>query len=166
MKAYIAHSMTGRPGNQLWAESCEAVYYATLYGVQALDPVVTEEVKLDATPLNNSQKALSSYWRRDKEMIREAHVLIDLTGPAKSEGVQHEIGYARYCLWKPVVRVWPKLGPSVAHLEDDVIVEDVNEAMFIAKAYWGTRWKRFKWRAQMLFSSLPKWLYWQLREWK
>ncbi len=99
-------------------------------------------------------------------MIRDAHVLVDLTGPAKSEGVAHEIGYARYNLWKPIVRVWPGLGPSVAWLEDDVIVPTAAHALVEAQRRWGTPFKRRLWRAKMLNRCLLRWIANQIGEWK
>ena len=59
-------------------------------------------------------------------MIRDAHVVFDLSGGAKSEGCAHEVGYARYFLYKPVVRLYPFLGSSVARLEDDYIVASLH----------------------------------------
>jgi hypothetical protein len=166
VKVYLAHAMTGRTGEELLAESKVAAQIAAKYNVELLDPVVAENVARSKRPLHNKQDALAEYWRRDKEMIRAAHVLLDYTGPAKSEGVAHEIGYARFGLWKPVVRIWPKLGPSVAWIEDDIIANDPEFAFFMIDKLWGSKWKRFKWRFKMLNKSLPKWLYYQALEWK
>jgi hypothetical protein len=90
--------------------------------------------------------SLGRFWHDDKDLIRRAHVVLDLSGPAKSEGVAHEIGFARYFLWKPVVRVWPGLGASIARLDDDVVVSSADEAAEVIRAKWGTPWKRLKWR--------------------
>lgn len=166
VKVYLAHAMTGRTGNELLKESEEAALVAGVYDVQLLDPVVTENVSKSKKPLHNKQEALRDYWRRDKEMIRQAHVLLDYTGPAKSEGVAHEIGYARFALWKPVVRIWPNLGPSVAWIEDDLIVSNPDDAFHLIDERWGTWQKRAKWRLKMLARSLPKWLIYQFQEWK
>ncbi len=170
LKVYIAHAMTGRTGAELLKETeivhLEAEILELTAGakITLLDPVVAEGVTADDERLANPDDKLAVYWRRDKAMIREAHVLIDLTGPAKSEGVAHEIGYARFGLWKPVLRVWPKLGPSVARFEDDVIAE--NSFLALAEAYrrWGTRKQRVLWRLNMLRRSLGKWLKYQLTE--
>ncbi len=166
VRVYLAHAMTGRKGDELIKESQEAALVAGSYGVELLDPVLVENVKKGKKPLHNKQAALEEYWRRDKEMIRKAHVLLDYTGPAKSEGVAHEIGYARFALWKPVVRLWPDLGPSVAWIEDDLIVFSPDDAFSLIEENWGTWQKRAKWRLKMLMRSLPKWLYYQVLEWK
>lgn len=166
VRVYLAHAMTGRTGDELLAESKKAAEIAAKYGVELLDPVVAENVHKSKKPLRNKQAALNEYWRRDKEMIRQAHVLLDYTGPAKSEGVAHEIGYARFALWKPVVRLWPNLGPSVAWIEDDVIVNEPEAAFKAISDQWGSWGKRLRWRANMLWRSLPRWLYYQLLEWK
>lgn len=166
LTAYLAHAMTGRSGAELIAESAVVADLAFRMGVVVLDPVVSEGVTPSDKRLLNPDDKLAIFWRRDKKMIRYSHVLIDLTGPAKSEGVAHEIGYARFALWKPVIRVWPGLGPSVAWLEDDVIVPTVAHALVEAQRLWGTRSKRIVWRLKMLNRCLLKWIAYQIGEFK
>ena len=146
LKVYFASSMTGRSGKELVEQSKEVAFYSWCYDVEALDPIMSENVKATNEPLHNGGDLLRQYWARDKEMIREAHVLIDVTGPAKSEGVSHEIALARYHLHKPVIRVWPNLGSSIARLEDDLIVETLEDAVKLAVERWGTPKKRLKWK--------------------
>lgn len=172
MKIYLARKMTGLTGKEIvYKAHCALTTAKILLGkeVQILDPVTEEGVK----PTNEIVKApahlLTKFWARDKQMIREAHVIIDMTGAEKSEGVAHEIGYARYNLWKPTVRVYPELGkdtPSVARLEDDVIATSYDEALMLAHQYWGTWSKRLMWRLKMLNRCLPKWIMYQLGEFK
>ena len=166
LKIYYAKAMTGRTGQDLLSEAREIQWLSWLFEVEALDPVIAEGVKEGAHPLANDLDHLNMYWQRDKEMVRDAHVLIDTTGPAKSEGVAHEVGYARYCLWKPVVRVYEGLGPSIARIEDDYIANSLPEAIKFAKANWGTKSQRIFWRVKMLAKSLPKFIKYQLGEWK
>ena len=130
IKIYTAKSMTGRTGEELVLESAQIARILGYRGIKVLDPVTAEEVYKDQGVLANTGDKLKGYWTRDKRMIREAHVILDVTGPAKSEGVAHEIGYARYALWKPVVRIYPDGHPkiSVAKYEDDLIVSSVAEA--------------------------------------
>ncbi|MGD9724849.1 MAG: hypothetical protein AB7V39_00375, partial [Nitrospiraceae bacterium] len=167
-KIYLARKMTGLTAKELVEESVQAARTAEeLYpGVKLLDPVKADNHKAMDSVVAAKEEMLRGFWRRDKEMIRVAHVLIDMTGPAKSEGVAHEIGYARYCLWKPVIRIWPGLPASVARIEDDIIVEHFVAALDVAEQLWGTRTKRIIWRLKMLNRCLPKWIMQQLGEFK
>lgn len=157
MRIYAASSMTGRTGEELVAQSKEVAFLAWCYDVEVLDPITNEGVKADKHRLDGGGDKLREFWKRDKEMIRKAHVIIDVTGERKSAGVEHEIGYARYHLHKPVVRVWPNLGVSIARLEDDLIVEDLNQAFRLAVERWGTWQKRLKWKWHIFKKS-----YWNL----
>ena len=168
MKIYVAHAMTGRKKSEVLAESrlLQKTVEAAFRKVELLDPVVLEGVK-GKGKINSTPEQIREFWRRDKEMIRRAHVVIDLTGPMKSEGVAHEIGYARYCLWKPVIRVYPGLSKnSVAFLEDDMIARAPSEALLMATRHYGTVLKRLLWRVKMLRRSFFKWLRYQLGEFK
>lgn len=163
---YTAKSMTGRSGDALIREAYFNKGYFEARGITVLDPVLVEDVQAGTDPLNNPLDQLTEYWKRDKEMIRSAHVLLDVTGQSNSEGKAHEIGYARYCLWKPVVRICPRLGPSIAILEDDVIVENVKEAADVILERWGTPALRLEWRTAMLDRCFKKWQQYQLGEFK
>jgi nucleoside 2-deoxyribosyltransferase len=168
VKCYTAKSMTGRPADELVKESATVKSILNARGIIVLDPVAAENVKKEHGILQNTGDKLKGYWKRDKQMIRDAHVVLDITGPAKSEGTAHEIGYARYALWKPVIRIFPadysKI--SVAKYEDDIIVDSVDEAAEIIVAMWGNRWKRITWRINLLWRCLPRWIVYQLNEWK
>lgn len=164
VKVYCATAMTGRTGKELVAQSAYVKKVLNFYGLEILDPISVEGVKKDDKPLMNAPGVLKKYWKRDKEMIRQAHVVLDVTGPAKSEGVAHEIGYARFFLWKPVVRVYPNLGPSIARFEDDLIVSNLHEAGWMINDLWGTRKKRLTWRLKMLNRCLLRFFYYQFLE--
>lgn len=169
-KAYCAHGMTGRPGIEVVAESDQALKILNDFGIEVLDPVTAEKVKPGKKKINTDYETLDGYWRRDKEMIREAHVLIDLTPDRKSEGVSHEIGYARYHLWKKVIRVYPKgqvpSNLSVAYFEDDFITDSLEEAAKEIIRTHGTRFKRLKWRLQIYRKSILRAIWHRLQEWK
>lgn len=169
VKIYAAHAMTGRTGEEIVEESAWILNIFKSYGIEVLDPVTAEDVKPTRKKINSPYKVLDEYWKRDKEMIREANVLVDFSPDRKSEGVSHEIGYARYCWWKPVVRVYPKgkipSNLSVAYFEDDVITDSGEEAALIIKQKFGTKIKRAIWRYNMLKRSLPKWILQQIKEW-
>jgi hypothetical protein len=165
MKCYTARRMTGVPGRVLVAAARRTKETLEEHGITVLDPVLSEKVKRTHRPLHNSFSKLKEYWFRDKQMIQSAHVVLDLTAPEKSEGVAHEIGYARYFLWKPVVRIYPDLGPSVARIEDDFIAGSLDEAADLMNEKWGTWRKRVKWRWSILNRCLLKFLWLQLKEW-
>jgi hypothetical protein len=165
LKCYTARKMTGVPGRQLVAQALRVKAALEAHGIIVLDPVTSEKLKRTYRPLHNSFSKLKEYWVRDKRMIQQAHVVLDLTAPEKSEGVSHEIGYARYFLWKPVVRIYPDLGPSVARIEDDFIAGSLDEAADLMQEKWGTWWKRFKWRLLLVNRCALKFLWLQLKEW-
>ena len=135
-----------------------------------LDPILEEHVKAEHHLLvDKPLDILKGYWDRDKVMIREAHVIVDTTPEAKSEGVAHEIGYARYSLWKPIVRMYShasKPTSMLAVFEDDLIVHSPEEAAIQIQKYWGTRFKRTLWRIGLLNRCLPKWVWYQIKEFK
>lgn len=169
VKIYLAHGMTGRAGTEVVQESEKALEVFSRYGIQVLDPVTAEKVKPSKKAINTDYKTLDGYWKRDKEMIREAHVLVDITPERKSEGVAHEIGYARYFLWKPVIRVYPKgqvpSNLSVAYFENDFIVDDLDVAARYIDRMYGTWFKRFIWRIQLYRRSWIKASFYKLKEW-
>lgn len=155
--------MTGRTGEDLVDETVWAMGVLQKYGIRVLDPVRAEGIVPTKARVASSPENLNRYWKRDKELIRASDVVLDLTGSHKSAGVEHEVGYARYFLWIPVVRVWPRLGVSVAKLEDDLIVDNLETAAFEIQERWGTYSKRLMWRLRLLNKSLLRHLWFQFR---
>ena len=166
VKVYVAKAMTGRTGLDLLTESAYTTIVARRVApsVRLLDPVVEEDIRPSEVPVKAPARRLTKFWARDKEMIRDAHVLFDITGPKKSEGVAHEIGYARFFLYKPVVRLWPGLQASVARIEGDLIVETLEEGFKEIEARWGTPGQRL-WFKIALLRKVPKSFWYKLREW-
>lgn len=168
---YTCAKMTGRDQAQMveMAKTNKKIFEAA--GITVLDPIIEEHVKATHGPLVDKPiNILKGYWTRDKQMIREAHVIVDTTPEMKSEGSAHEIGYARYGLWKPVVRMYTNkdskpLSPIV-YFEDDLIVHSVEEAAIQIQKYWGTWFKRFMWRISLLNRCFLRWFVYQLMEWK
>jgi hypothetical protein len=169
MRVYTAGAMTGLSGTELVERSLLVAQVLSDNGIEVLDPVQCEGVKDTPAPTQASFQDLTVFWRRDKDMIRECHVVMYITPDKKSEGVSHEIGYARYMLWKPVIRVYMKGGmptkASVAYFEDDALVSSLQEACDVALDIWGTPWKRLKWRLSLYNRCLLKATYYKLREW-
>lgn len=170
IKIYAARSMTGRVKEHVVAEAKQDKEFLERAGFQVLCPVSAEGVQPTKQVLLSSKKAMDSFWPRDKQMIRESHVVFDMTPSFNSEGVKHELGYARYALWKPVVRIFPigKLPPrsSVAFYEDDCLCDSLLEAVEYVYRVHGTKLKRFNWRIKMLNRCLLKWLWYQIGEFK
>lgn len=169
-KIYTAQKMTGRDQAEMvnMAKKAKKVFEGA--GIKVLDPVLEEHVKpTNEVLVDKPLSLLKDYWKRDKQMIREAHVVVDLTPESKSEGVAHEIGYARYNLWKPVVRVYSgdsKPASMIAIFEDDLIVHSLEEAAVQIQKYWGSWLKRALWRLGLMNRCLPRWICYQIGEWK
>lgn len=170
MKAYICHGMTGRSGEELLKESMEIAQACRRYGIVPLDPVIAEGVQFNKSSVGASEDSLKIHWKRDKEMVKEAHVLIDATANRKSEGSQHETGLSRYFLWKPTIRVSHAYARnqsvSVANLEDDLVVANFEQAAYFAQLRWGSKRKRIIWRLKLLNRCLLGFIWDQIGEFK
>lgn len=169
LKIYVSCPMTGKTGAELVHQSLELHRIAAAVSrrydckIELLDPVKAEEVKVTTSKLFNPQDILNIYWKRDKEMIREAHVLIDLSAAHKSEGCLHEFGYSRYYLWKPSFRVYDGLGASIARIESDYVAPDFESALVEAVKLFGNPLKRWIWRVRIVWKAIPKLIFWQVR---
>lgn len=170
VKIYTAAKMTGRDQKEMveTAKKNKRIFEAAK--ITVLDPILEEHVKAEHHLLvDKPLDILKGYWDRDKQMIRDSHVIVDTTPEAKSEGVAHEIGYARYSLWKPIVRMYAqgaKPTSMIAVFEDDLIVHSPEEAAVQINKYWGSFAKRAMWRISMLNRCLLKWIWYQIGEWK
>lgn len=147
---YTAVRMTGRSKAAMVKEAEEAVAVLSKYGIKVISPVLAEGIKSEHEILQAiSDEQLAVEWKKDKRFVRECHVVLDLSSASKlrSEGSVHELAYARYALFKPCIRLFPKgLGPSVTKLEDSVIVQSLDEAGIEIVTRWGTRTQRILWR--------------------
>lgn len=166
LRAYFSHGMTGRNPNLVLLESDSARLMADIIGgIELIDPVVIEGIQPGAAPIQASQEQLNNdFWKRDKFEIRRSHVVITNENQKYSHGVVHEIGYARYFLYKPVIRVWPGLGPSVTWTESDYVAPNLYAALQFAKDNFGTWQKRLLWRLKLL-AKLPKAVLYKGMEW-
>lgn len=170
MKIYLARGMTGRIKEEVVLEAQADKQFLEQAGFIVLDPVSSEGVKAEKVPLQSSKKEMDVFWKRDKEMIREAHLVFDMTPHLNSEGCKHELGYARYFLFKPIVRVFPEgrlpAEGSVAFYEDDAVVDSLLEAIEYAYRVHGSWWKRLKWRVALYNRCWLRSIVYKLREWK
>lgn len=164
IKIYTAMKMTGRMNADVRTEADMLVRTLANYGFVALNPAIEENVPYTNEILSVAQDApeqLERYWERDKQMIREADLVLDYMTQNSSDGVNKEIAYARFCLWKPVIRVWNGPGGAISRLEDDVVVQTLAEAMHTIGVEWGTTDKLKDWRLGMLGRSLDRWYAYQ-----
>jgi hypothetical protein len=170
VKLYLARAMSGRLANKVVNEAKKEKQFFERAGFVVLDPVSEEGVKSTKHQIRTSHSDLVKFWERDKDLIREAHVVVDMTPLSKSEGVAHEIGYARYFLQKPIVRVYPRgYMPdegSVAYLEDDHITDEIEEAALTIYVRWGTLLKRLNWRLSIQRRCFFRQLWHRIHEWK
>lgn len=168
-KVYIACKMSGRDRLEMVNRAIRVCDIFKEFGLTPISPVVEEQVKAEEGKLINSDKVkLSGFWQRDKEIImKEAHVIFLDHAEMKSFGMEREMGFARYCLWKPtVLHVAPGTVVSVAQWEDDKVFTSVHEAAKYIAETWGTRDQRFRWRLAMLKRTIPTWIkrqWWQFR---
>jgi hypothetical protein len=170
VKIYCAAKMTGRDKKEMVEMAVKNKKLFESLGITVLDPILEEHVKpVKGVLIDTPMSLLRDYWSRDKQMIREAHVVVDTTPEQKSEGSAHEIGYARYHLWKPVVRLYQgenKPLSAIVFFEDDLIVHSVEEAAIQIQKYWGTWAKRAMWRISLYNRCLIKAIWYKLLEWK
>ena len=160
-QVYLACAMTGRDKQQLIDEAKEDVKTLEKYHIKAYSPVLEEKVPYTKGKLRSRRKSLIVKWEEDKEAMRNSFAIIDRTADMKSEGVQHEIGFMRYCLWRPVIRISPRHDKgyfSIANLEDDLIVGTVEEAAELLRHKWGKIYKRLKWQLKVLNRCLLKFI--------
>lgn len=170
IRLYVARAMSGRVKEEVVEDARFDKMLLEQAGFEVLCPVIKEAVKPTKDVLQATKSDMELFWPADKAMIRQAHVVFDMSPLANSEGVKHELGYARYALWKPVVRVFPggKLPPasSVAFFEDDYICDSLIEAIEYVYRVHGTWFKRFKWRVSLFNRCFLKWCWYQLLGWR
>ena len=170
VKVYLARSMSFRVKEEVVAEAKRDKEFLEKAGLVVNCPVEKEEVPSTKQVLLSSKKAMLEYWPQDKKMIEDSHVLFDMSPHMKSEGVAHEVGYARYFLYRPIVRVYPHgklpITSSVAWFEDDLIVDSLEEAVEYVYRVHGTLAKRLKWRFQLYMRCLPKMIRCWIGGWK
>lgn len=164
IKAYTCQSMTGRMCDEMIVEARMLERVLKNHGIEILNPVLSELdiIPNEHIPLPNVPAAvLEKVWYNDKMMIREADIVIDYKTHNKSDGSINEVGYNRFCLWKPTIRVWEGPGALISRMEHDLIVPNLLEAMELIKEKFGTYDKLGAWREEMLKQSFPKWLDYQ-----
>lgn len=162
IKIYTCQRMTGRLCSEMYQEAQMLKRTLENYGFEVLNPVIEENVpNVDQLLEQVNFSKLENYWKRDKEMIRESDIVIDYMTQNKSDGSNKEVGYNRYCLWKPTVRIWNGPGGLISQIEDDIVVPTLAEALILINDKWGTYEKLGQWRMDMWTRCYPKWLNYQ-----
>ncbi len=169
MKAYIARAMSGLPAEEVVANAKADKELLEKCGITVLCPVTAEKVKPSKKPIQSTKKVMDVYWHRDKQMIREADVLFNMSPHMPSLGVIREHGYARYHLWKKVISVFPegrmpKEG-AVCFYEDDFVTDSLLIAAGEALRTHGTYWQRLKWRVALFNRCFVRSFLFRLQEW-
>jgi hypothetical protein len=159
--AYTCQTMTGRMCDEMIVEARMLERTLNNHGIRILNPVLAELAYIPNEHIllpNVPAGILEKFWHADKEMIREADVVIDYKTHNRSDGSNNEVGYNRFCLWKPTIRVWEGPGALISRMEHDVMVPSLIEAIELINAQWGTYEKLGKWRTEMLKEKYPRWL--------
>ena len=168
-KCYVARAMTGRVKEEVVLEAQADKELLEKAGFEVLCPVIAENVPATKEVIRSSKKAMDQYWPRDKEMIREAHVVFNMSPNSPSLGVIREHGYARYHLWKKVISVFPEgklpMKAAVCNYEDDFVTDSLIIGIGDALRTHGTYWSRLKWRIGIYKRSWLRAKYYRLMEW-
>jgi hypothetical protein len=164
VKVYLGQRMTGAKQCVIYQRNAYCERVLRKYGITPYSPVTEEGVSPIKKKLDQpSQEQLHKFWQRDKQLIQQSHVLLDITGSTTSEGLKHEIGLARYFLFRPVVRILKLSGPSVALEEEDVVTNTVEDAAQVILERWGTPWKRLKWKGHLFRKCFLHYMWIRLR---
>lgn len=170
-RIYCARGMSNRPQDEVVQEAIwDKTFFEQSGEIQVLDPVSEEGVPAENKLLLASQKEMDANWPRDKELIRQCHVFVNMSPHLPSLGVTREYGYARYYLQKPCISVFPynempKPG-AICYYEDDFVTDmKVVAASYIVNTF-GSLEKRLKWRLRKQIPTWPKRTLARLGEWK
>jgi hypothetical protein len=163
---YIACKMTGRDRTDMVERAKFSVDVFAKYGIKAISPVLKENVPNEPGVLVNDQATLAGHWHDDKHIIRRvSHAVCFDQAEMASFGMTREYSLNRGVLWKPTVIV-TRVPSSVAQFEDDFITGSLNSAAAYMATKWGSRWKRWTWRATMMNKSLLRFIVDQIMSWR
>jgi len=163
IKIYTAQRMTGRMQDEMRYEAEMLNRVLANHNFECISAVLEENIPYLHEPLADvPAERLQTYWKKDKQLIREADLVLDYQTQNKSDGANKEIAYARYCLWKPVIRVWNGPGGLISQMEDDMVVPTLTDAMAVILNDFGTYEKLGQWRRDMWNRCIGKWLDYQV----
>ena len=108
-KVYTSGGMGGRTVEEVTKERREIIRLFHGTGVQVLDPWRTEKDDPGSKiPLQFDYRLMKQYVAKDEYAIRQADLLLTLTGDVPSDGTWWEMGLAHYECKIPVVMISPK----------------------------------------------------------
>jgi hypothetical protein len=161
---YRACKMTGLYKDELVIRSEQTNRMLALRGFTVLDPVVIEKVERVHEVLEQTDPSqLNRYWIRDKECLKECHIILDDGSCNKSDGVGIELGLARFTYWKPVIRIFPNAGICISKIEYDYVFDNAVDAVDYMAREFGTKRQLLIWRVKMLIRCLPKFVWLQIK---
>lgn len=165
-KIYLATPMTGLYCDEIWKKAINDSQAYEHEGIEVITPIKGEGIPFDHVKLQDrSEKEMFRVWKKkDKQAIKDVHVLVYECPDRWSQGVAHELILSRGVLWKPTVFVG-RAG-FITREEDDVVAATHQEAAIAVVQRWGTRRKRIIWRLLLLNRCLLGWLWDQFREFK
>lgn len=166
LKIYLAQAMTGHTCRKIVTKAEKATNILESLGFEVWSPVLAEKVpKSNKTLSVLSKEDLLSKWMIDKKVgMQKCHIILDLDGDIKSEGVSIERGYMRWYAWRPTIRVKsPGHVYSISDIEDDFIASNVKQAGIFIKRRWGTRQKWVMWKLEHILFGIPKLCWIQLK---
>lgn len=156
-KVYMACKMTGLKASELSATVEKAEKAFKQFGIEVSSPWYWEKSHYKPTDTIMAKPGdLIKFWKRDKQAIEDAHIVVDLDGDRFSKGTSAETGFQRYGLMRPVVYVDTGYN-SVRVLEGDMVVPTVEEAASLISQVWGTRIQRILWRLTNVWTPKKVW---------
>jgi hypothetical protein len=165
IRIYLAQAMTGFTCKSIRQKALKATRILKSLGFEVWSPALLEKVPNTEQKLNMlSKEDLLSKWIIDKNVgMRTCHVIVDIDGDIRSEGVSIERGYMRWYAWRPVVRV-KSIGHaySISDIEDDFIAPSVKQAGMFIKRRWSNRSKWVMWKLTHILFGIPKLIYVQV----
>jgi hypothetical protein len=165
---YLATPMTGRTGKELWDELLMTRPIYEKHGIEVISPIEKEGISPDKAIIKDrTEEEMIEIWKhKDKGQIRSTNVFVYMASKLTSQGVMKEYALARGVCWKPTIGIYLHgVKPGfITKAEDDVVALSHEEAAKIIITRWGTRWKRFVWRVNMINRSIPSWIWQQFRE--
>jgi len=155
---YNARAMTGESKSVVVEQARSDKEFLEKCGFEVLCPVLKEGVKKGKGTILASKKQMETFWPADKDMIKRAHVLFNMSPHKASLGTIREHGKARYYHWKKVISVFPEghLPPegAVPYFEDDFVTDSLTLAVGEALRTHSTYLKRLAWRLDILNKHL------------
>lgn len=163
---YLATPMTGMFCDDIWKKAITDKQVYEQEGINVVTPIDGEGIPFSHTKLTDrSNEEMNRVWKKkDKQAIKDTHVLVYECPTRWSQGVAHELILARGVLWKPTVFIGT--AGFITREEDDVVAATHQEAAMAVAQRWGSRRKRMLWRLSILNRCLLGWIWDQICEFK